>query len=144
MSGCKKELSLENQQTEKTLRKFQLKAFYSDIPIDFIENDDIIKSESDLWAYVNDYVKDDVNLFTDNNTDVQVYQNDKKLPGLDDAILYRTYFIGSDSEGSYMRYLAPDYTPLRYRLNEMTDDYFILSVKWKHGATVYSRFERIP
>src|SRR5688572_11809148 len=112
MFGCKKELSVENQQPEKKLRKFQLKSFYSDIPIDFIETDDEIKSETDLWAYVKDYLKDDVNIFGDNNTDVQIYQNDKKMPGLDDSILYRTYFIGTDADGKYMRFLGPDYTQL--------------------------------
>jgi hypothetical protein len=124
-------------------RKYQLRGFYSDIPIDFNEHDDTIKSETDLWSYVNDYIKDDVDeLFTD-STLVRVYQNDIKMPGNDEPIFDKYYFIGNDAEGPYMKFLGPDYEQLKYRLQEINDDYFIIYLKWKHGSTVYSRFERI-
>jgi hypothetical protein len=156
-AACKKELSLENAQNEnpvppppppppppvKQTHKYQLKAFYSDIPIDFDETDDIVKSETDLWAYVYDYVKDDVNEFTDDSKELLIYQGEIKYPGNDSTVLQRTYFIGNDEEGQYMRFLSPEYEALRYRLLEIDDEHFIIYLKWKHGSTVYSRFERV-
>lgn len=155
--SCEKDLSLENglpvtpeppvtppPPPDKPTRKFQLTAFYSDIPIDFIENDDVVKSETNLWSYVNDYLKDDIDEFTENSTELLVHQGDNKIPGNDSAVLHKTYFIGTDSDGSYMRFLGPEYEVLRYRLLEMTDDHFIIYLKWKHGSTIYSRFDRIP
>ena len=69
--------------------------------------------------------------------------NDLKMPGKDEATLDKYYLVGTDSEGQYMSFIGPDYEPLKYRLQVMTDDYFIIYVKWRHGATIYSRFERI-
>jgi hypothetical protein len=146
LSGCQKELSLENGTPavpEKETRKYQLRAFYSDKPIDFDESDNVVKSETDLWEYVNDYLKDDVDEFAMDSTEVLVYQNEKKIPGNDAPVLSKSYFIGTDAEGMYMKFLGPQYEPLRYRLQEMNDEYFIIYIKWRHGSTVFSRFERI-
>src|SRR5687768_8705475 len=86
-TGCKKELSLEGQEPPvQQIPKFQLKAFYSDIPVDFDESDEEVKLETDLWAYVYDYIKDDINVFHADST-VEVHQQEKKMPGLEDAIL---------------------------------------------------------
>ena len=156
--SCEKDLSLENGQPVtpeppvepppppppvKPTRKYQLTAFYSDIPIDFVENDNVVKSETNLWSYVNDYLKDDIDEFGENSTELLIHQGDHKIPGNDSAVLHKTYFIGTDNDGSYMRFLGPEYEVLRYRLLEMTDDYFIIYLKWKHGSTIYSRFERV-
>jgi hypothetical protein len=32
---------------------------------------------------------------------------------------------------------------LRYGVQEMNEQYFVIYVKWTQGATVYSRFERV-
>lgn len=149
-AGCGKELSLENSKpadlvvsVEEISRKYQLKAFYSDIPIDFIENDEEIRSETDLWVYVKDYIKDDINEFYNDSTLVQIYQNDIKIPGNSAAVLQKYYFIGTDSDGWYMKFLSPEYETLRYRLQEINEDYFIIYLSWKHGSKIYSRFERL-
>jgi hypothetical protein len=123
--------------------KFQLKAFYSDLPIDFDNTDGSTKKETDLWAYVQDYIKDDINIFFEDGT-VEVHQNEKKMPGLDDDVLYRTYSYGTDYAGDFMNFLSPAYEEVKYRLYEKTDDHFIIGVKWKSGAHVFSRFERVP
>jgi hypothetical protein len=141
--SCEKEFSLENVQPQKQIRKYQLTAFYSEIPVDFDESDDVINLETDLWKYVNDYIKDDIDEFTDNEGEVLVHQNEKKIAGSDEPILYKTYSVGSDPEGMYMNFLGPDYEPLFYRLQEWNDDYFIVYVMWRPGVTVYSRFERV-
>jgi hypothetical protein len=144
-ASCQKELSFENTSTptKEISRKYQLKDFYSDIPIDFIEYDDTVKSETGLWSYVNDYIKDDVNEFFTDSTLVRIFQNEIKMPGNDEAVLDKYYFIGTDEDGQYMKFLGPNYEALKYRLQVINEDYFIIYLSWKHGSTVYSRFERI-
>ena len=148
LAGCQKEISFENvngpdEPSKEISRKYQLKDFYSDIPIDFDEHDDVIKSETNLWSYVNDYIKDDVDEFFDDSTLVRVYQNEIKIPGNDSPTFDKYYFVGTDADGQYMKFLGPDYEQLKYRLQEINDDYFIIYLPWKHGSTIYSRFERI-
>jgi hypothetical protein len=145
LTGCQKELSFENglPVEKETTRKYQLRDFYSDVPIDFVEYDTEVKSETELWAYVRDYLKDDVNEFYLDSSLVRVYQNELKIPGNDAPVLDKLYAIGTDAEGPYMNFLGPDYEPLKYRIQEYNEDYFILYLNWKDGSTVYSRFERI-
>jgi hypothetical protein len=154
MSGCEKELSLEGATTipptppvteperADSAPVFQLKSFYSDIAIDFDESDGDATTETDLWKYVLDYVKDDYHVLRNDST-VEVIQNDIKMPGLGDEVLQRSYSRGEDDLGSYLMYLTPDYRQMKYRLDEWTGDHFVISLKWKDGARVFSRFERI-
>jgi hypothetical protein len=148
LTACQKELSFENpgnpvEPDMEISRRYQLRDFYSDIPVDFDEEDDTIKSETELWVYVKEYIKDDIDEFYNDSTLVRVFQNDIKMPGNEEVTFDKYYSIGTDSEGQYMHFIGPDYEPLKYRLQVMTDDYFIIYVKWRHGATIYSRFERI-
>ena len=147
LAGCSKELSLENgkpdEPAKEISRKYQLKAFYSDIPLDFIETDDVIKSETDLWSYVKEYIKDDINELFNDSTLLLVYQNEIKIPGNDAPVLEKYYGIGTDEDGKFINYIGPKYELLQYRLQEFNDDYFIIYIKWKHGSTLYSRFERV-
>jgi hypothetical protein len=156
LSSCTKELSLEGQVPEFPTKpdtvpvndpfahgkKYQLKAFYSDIPIDFDETDNEVKHETDLWPYVQEYIKDDYNILLGNDSLV-VFQNDIKMPGLSDEILYRNYSFSNSNNIQYMNFLTPAYGAAKYRLYEMNDDYFIIGLKWKDGARVFSRFERV-
>lgn len=151
-SSCKKELSLEGYEpvfpqppvvdTTEDAPRFRLTAFYSDIPIDFNESDENIALETNLWAYVQDYIKDDEYVLLEDGQ-VEIHQHAEKISGIDDAVLYRTYAFGTDELGEYMNYLSYQYEPVKYRLNERTDTYFVISLKWKAGSRVYSRFERI-
>jgi len=147
LAGCSKELSLENgnpvEPPKEISRKYQLKAFYSDIPLDFIETDDVIKSETDLWSYVKEYIKDDINELFNDSTLLLVYQNEIKIPGNDAPVLQKYYGIDTDGDGKFINYIGPKYETLQYRLQEFNDDYFIIYIKWKHGSTLYSRFERV-
>jgi hypothetical protein len=88
--------------------KFQLKAFYSDVPIDFDDKDGSSEKETDLWAYVQDYIKDDIDVFLEDGT-VEVHQNQKKMPGMPDEVLIRTYSYGTDDGGEYMKFLSSTY-----------------------------------
>ena len=56
-ASCEKELSLENGKPtdpvipeKEVSRKYQLKEFYSDTPIDFDETDDVIKKRNQSLA----------------------------------------------------------------------------------------------
>jgi hypothetical protein len=164
-TGCKKELSLENQTTPPppptipewhpdlnnesdvlqvlTSGKFQLRAFYSDIPIDYVENDDQIKNETNLWPYVSEYLKDDVNIFHNDSTNVDIEQHQIKMEGVDDAVLHKKYKVGKDNAGIYMKFLDNKYNPLKYRLTEIGKDYFVVGIGWKNGSTLYSRFQKL-
>jgi hypothetical protein len=150
-TACEKELSLEGgypkvdplpQIPIDTAPVFQLTAFYSDIPIDFNESDSVVKSETDLWAYVLDYIKDDYHVFRNDST-VEVLQNNIKWSGDTSSMLVRQYQLGQDNLGDYMIYLSPEYEQTKYRLSEWSEDYFVISVKWKYGASLYSRFDRV-
>lgn len=123
--------------------KFQLKAFYSDVPIDFDDTDGSPEKETDLWSYVQDYIKDDIYVLLEDGT-VEVHQNQKKMPGTSDDVLFRKYSYGSDDGGNFMKFLSSTYEEVKYRLYEKADDHFIISLKWKGGAHVYSKFERVP
>jgi hypothetical protein len=153
LCSCEKELSLEESglapvppliepAPQDTAPVFQLTAFYSDIPIDFDESDDQIKLETDLWHYVLDYIKDDHYVLRNDST-VEVIQNQIKKPGLAEPVLIRTYERGQDNLGNYIMYLTSSYNQSKYRLYEWDRHHFVIGLKWKDGARVYSRFERI-
>jgi hypothetical protein len=148
-TGCQKELSFENGQlvdpgpSKEISRNYRLTAFYSDIPIDFIEYDNEIRSETDLWAYVKEYIKDDIDEIFIDSALVIVHQNENKIQGNDTPLLERTYKVGTDADGMYMTFLGPEYEELHYRLLEMNEDYFIIYLNWKHGSKIFSRFERV-
>ena len=153
LSSCKKELSLEGAipqqplpepkpEPEDTLPRYKLTAFYSDIPIDFDETDSVTKYETNLWSYVLEYIKDDYHILREDGT-LEIIQNENKMPGLEDPVLYRTYSTGTDDSGEFIYYLTSEYEPAKYRLYEMNEDYYIIYLKWKDGAHVFSRFDRI-
>lgn len=153
ITSCEKDLSYEGgvivqpepkpePEPTDTAPKFQLTAFYSDIPIDFDKSDSEVKSETDLWSYVFDYLKDDYFVFSSDTT-VEVIQNAIKKPGLNDEILYRSYHLGSDDLGEYIVYLSYDYEETKYRLYEMSEDHFVIGLMWTDGARVFSRFDRV-
>lgn len=120
--------------------EFQLRAFYSDIPINF--NDPNGTPETDLFHYVPSYLKDDANTFTENG-EVIIEQNTVKRPGQPDATLTKHYTIGEDANGYFIDFLDATYNPLQYRIAEVGEDYFILSVDGPDGSTLFSRFEKI-
>ncbi len=124
-------------------KKVQLKAFYSDTPIDYNETDNVVKEETDLWPYVSSWLKDDFTSFGSNGSSVTVEQNTVKMPGLNDDILHRSYTITKEDDGVYITFLDYQYQPLKYELYKVGVDYFILSIKWNNGATLFSRFELV-
>jgi hypothetical protein len=157
-ASCKKELSLEQarppaikptptqeEQFKKlaTSAPFQLRGCYSDRPVDYVDNDGQDREETDLWPYVSPYLKDDINRFFSDNTNVTIEQKELKIPGNNNPVIEREYQIGTDSLGVYMNFLDNEYKPLQYRLHELGDTYFVLAAPWKNGVTLFSRFELV-
>lgn len=122
--------------------RFQLRAFYSDVPVDYNTADAEVKAETDLWEYVIYYLKDDINLF--HAGEVLIEQHANKAPGQPADTLTRPYLVEENTEGIFMTFLDYQYNPLVYQVHEFTDAYFILSIEWEQGATLFSRFERTP
>ncbi len=123
--------------------EFQLRDFYSEVPIDYNERDGQVILETDLWHYVIGYLKDDANTFSASSENVVIAQNQEKKSGLPDETITRNYAVGTDDNGLYLTFLDYKYEPLPYRVHEFGDDYFILSVEWKDGIKLFSRFERV-
>jgi len=125
-----------------TSKKFKVISFYADKPVDYDESDNIVKQETDLWAYVKEYIRDDVNFVMDNQ--VQIEQNAIKYPGTDAVTLMRQFNVGSDRTGAYLEFVDYFYEPLRYKLFEFKENYFILYIDFKGGAKLFSKYELIP
>ena len=148
LCSCSKlrENSLEGEQRAAQFRsfivskKFQVKDFYSDKPIDYIEDDGEVRSETELFKYVSSWIKDDWNIFEVSTGKVNITQNAVKISGDDSEILVRNFNIGSDNAGVYFDFLTYRYEPLRYRLVEFTDNHFIVYVNWKSGAKLFTKF----
>jgi hypothetical protein len=120
-------------------KKFQVSEYYADKPIDYVDTDNEVKQETDLWPYVSSWIRDDFNLFTSNN-EVKIQQNGKLIAGNDSAVVTRNYAIGADKDGPYLDFINHEYKPLRYRLVEFNSSYFLVYVNWHSNSKVYSKF----
>lgn len=152
LSSCKKgdDVSAEDKKKAEDFKafvvekKFQVKEYYSDKPIDYVEDDTEVKSETDLFAYVSPWIKDDWNVFDVNTNKVSVTQNERKIEGNSEAVIVKDFSIGADADGAYFNFLNYQYNPLKYRLVEFTADYFIVYADWHSGAKVFTKFQVIP
>jgi hypothetical protein len=123
------------------LKHFRLVDFYSDKPIDYIQTDAEIKSETDLKVYIKPYLLDDDNFF-ESEGGVVITQNQQKKPGLTDPVLNRNFNVSADENSAYLDFLDYDYYPVKYKLGEYSTGGFTIYLDWPGGAKVYSRFER--
>lgn len=131
-----------------TGKGFRPTAFYSDKPIDYIEEDSVIRSETELTKYIKTYLTDDKNVYVAPSS-IRIEQNELKIPGNDSANLIRNFKITHNSAGVYLDFVDYNYLPLRYRLQEFTNNYFIVYVNWQdkkreNSATLFSRFDLLP
>lgn len=124
-------------------KKFKIVSFYADKPVDYVETDTEVKQETDLWAYVKDYIRDDINRVVDNGL-VEIDQNAIKYAGHIEATLVRPFKVGSDRNGAYLEFVDYFYEPLRYKLFEFKDNYFIIYIDYKNGAKLYSKYDLVP
>lgn len=148
LSSCKKEDGANAEDIAKAnefktfvlSKQFQIKEYYSDKPIDYDENDDEVKLETDLWPYVSPWIKDDFNIFDVSSGKVTIVQNAVKIPGDDSEQIVRDISIGADKNGPYFNFVNYKYEPLRYRIIEFSGDHFLVSADWHSGAKVFTKF----
>jgi hypothetical protein len=152
ISSCKKEdeTSTENKDKAEQFKasivskKYQVKEYYSDKPIDYNEDDEEVKAETDLFSYVSPWIKDDWNVFDVSSGKVAITQNEHKIPGDSTAVLSKDFSVSGEEEGVFFNFLNYQYEPLKYHLVEFTNDYFIVYADWHSGARVYTKFVVVP
>lgn len=152
MNSCGEKDVPENiiQQNEKKATEFKAKVttkgfvvtkFYADKPIDYITDDQEIRSETNLDRYIYEYLKDD-RIHLKANSLVEIHQNALKKQGLDSAILKRNWNIFSNRAGVFFDFVDDKYEQRRYRLEEFHDDHFIVYLDWPaNDAKIFSKFE---
>lgn len=152
ISACKKgdEVSSENQDKAEQFKasivskKYQVREYYSDKAIDYNEEDEEVKSETDLFAYVSPWIKDDWNVFDVASGKVAITQNEQKIPSDNADVLSKDFSVSAEKDGVYFNFLNYQYQPLKYHLVEFTNDYFIVYADWHSGAKVYTKFVVVP
>lgn len=121
---------------------FKLTKYFSDTPIDYIDTDQVVKAESDLWEYVSIWLKDDRYGFEIDNQAV-IEQNADKIETDASAVIRRKYVVTADKEGVLFKFVNHQYETLNYRLISMNDSAIIVSATW-NGKLVNSEYKVLP
>lgn len=120
--------------------KFQLVAFYSDLPIDYDPNDAYTIKETDHWKYVQNHVKDDHLSFKESQ--VEITQNTNKINTIADEVIVRPFSIKPIKNGVSFTFVDYRYNSLQYYLHEMTNDSYTVYVNVGE-AKLFSTFKII-
>lgn len=152
LSSCKKgdDVSPEDKQKAEefksfvSTKQFTLVDYYSDIAIDYVEDDAEVKQETDLWPYVSLWIKDDQNLFDISTGKVSITQNADKFASISEDVFTRDFSISADQDGPYLNFVNYQYNPLKYRLVNFNTEGFTVYVDWHSGAKVFSEFKVVP
>jgi hypothetical protein len=146
-TSCTKSTSTDNNAAKQRAdefaasikgHKYKLVSFYADKPIDYITNDNVVKSETDLWIYVREYLKDDVYLFNADGT-FTIFQNAVKQPGNESASFNMSYKSSVDGKDVGFDYISPDYATLHYKLDQFDNANFIIYVDGPSGSKLFSK-----
>jgi hypothetical protein len=126
-------------------KNFQIKHYYASSPIDYIEDDNVVKSETDLDQYISPWLKDDYNTLDFTNNTVTVTQNSIKIDTVPDmgAVFTKPISVGAEKKGPVFNFMNYKYEPLKYYIHEIGSDYFIIYADWHSGEKVYTRFELV-
>jgi hypothetical protein len=122
--------------------KLRLTSYYSDTFIDYIDTDQVVMNEKDLWKYVSNWIKDDTYSF-DASGNVTIDQNDIRFATDTSAILTRSYSAEADKDGVAFKFIGHEYQPLNYRLITFTDTNLVVSATW-NGKKVISEYKTVP
>ena len=122
--------------------EFRLTKYYSDTPIDYIDTDQVVMAETDLWKYVSIWLKDDTYSF-DGSGNVTVNQNVNRIDTDTAAVLTRSYSVQADAEGVGFKFIGHEYQALNYRLISFTDTNLVVSATW-NGKKVISEYKTVP
>jgi hypothetical protein len=123
-------------------KKLSLVKYYSESPIDYIDTDQVVKSETQLWSYVSAWIPDDKYTFLTNG-EVQVEQNAVKIPIDNSPVFSKLYSVNADAEGVAFAFLGHEYQYLKYHLISYSDTALIVHAKW-NGKTVISEYKITP
>lgn len=128
----KKALDLE---TKVTNNKYIPVDFYSDTPIDYMEDDATVLAETDLNKYIFPYLKDDEITFNPNKT-LTIDQGTTKIETIADQTFQRSWSTETSKSRNevYLNYLDYFYDPRRYTLVEFTDTTILAYVDWTSKA----------
>lgn len=142
----KKAVELENYVVNN---RFIPVDFYSDTPIDYIENDATVLAETDLKKYIFPYLNDDIITFNPDKT-LLVDQGSIMIQGNDAKTFTRTWSTETSKAKNvvYLNYLDYFYDQRRYTLVEWTDTSIIAYIDWTSKADptktakIYTRFQK--
>lgn len=122
--------------------KFRLTKYYSDEFIDYIDTDQVVMQEKELWGYVSNWLKDDTYSF-DASGSVTIEQNTDRMETDTAAILTRSYSVAADDEGVGFKFIGHEYQALNYRLISFSDTNLVVSATW-NGKKVISEYKTVP
>ncbi len=150
LTGCAKsnqkvdELKKKSEEYQASVigSRYQLIEFYSDKPIDYLDDDSLIKSETALWKYVKPYLIDDENVMDMNGT-VVINQKLEMDPSIDSAYIFRSYKFSNDDKVVFFDFVDYYYKPLKYKVSSMDSSSILIYVDWPNGAKLYSRYKRV-
>lgn len=129
-------------QTLLQSEKFQLKKYYSETPIDYIDTDDVVDADTDLWKFVSAWLHDDAYVFGSNGS-VVIEQNAIKIPTNSAATITKSYSVNADKNGVGFDFVGHEYQDLKYRLITFNDTLLKVSASW-NGKTVISEYHALP
>jgi hypothetical protein len=124
------------------VNKFSLKNYYSDSAIDYVDTDQVVKAETNLWQYVSHWIKDDKYTFNSGG-EVTIEQHGNKIKTDSSSIITRTYSVEPDENGVAFNFVGHEYQPLQYRLVTLSDTLLKLNAEW-NGKTVVSEYKIVP
>ena len=152
LSGCAKSAGNgDDKETQKRSDEFQASiknhkykpvSFYSDKPIDYITNDTEVRAETDLWIYVKDYIKDDLNVFNADGS-ATIHQNAQKFPGNESPTITVTYKVATSGKDVMFDFVDYNYVVTKYKLDQFDNAYFTVYVDGPAGSKLYSKFARV-
>ena len=151
MTACQKSLSEENGvvktrsddfQASVLSHKYKLVSFYSDKPIDYITSDTEVKSETDLWPYVKQYLIDDQYFFGANGA-LSIHQMASKMPGNDTESINASYELSMKGTDVMVKFVDYMYSSFEYKLHEFDNTYFTVFVDGPSGSKLYSKYARV-
>jgi hypothetical protein len=121
--------------------EYHLTKYYSLEGIDYDTTDTEVKSETELWPYVSEWLPDDAYTFQSTG-DVKVTQNAVKIPENNNSIVMARWSVAATKDGVRFNFVGHQYQYLVYRLVSFDDTKLLVWAKW-NGHKVYSEFSVI-
>jgi len=121
-------------------KKFQIRDFYSDKPIDYNEEDTDTTKKTQLFAYTSTWIKDDKNSFNPSTGKVTIEQGPNKIAGNSDDLIVKDFSIVAEKDDVYFNFVDDDYLDLKYHLVSFTDSTFLIYTDYLEGSKVYTKF----